>query len=157
VTGEAFVAALAVVGAVIVISTLLSGLIDKAGVPQVAVFLVLGLAIGPSGVGVVDPSLKSPILMVVATLSLALVLFTDAITLDLKQVRRHLGLAVRMLGPGTVVSAALIAVAGWGLLDLPPAGAAILGAALASTDPVLLRGLLRRKDFPSQARLALRL
>src|SRR4029078_3673383 len=34
---------------------------------------------------------------------------------------------------------------------------AILGAALASTDPVLLRGLLRRTDIPSEARLALRL
>jgi NhaP-type Na+/H+ or K+/H+ antiporter len=122
-----------------------------------AVFLVLGLAIGPSGVGVVDASLQSPILMVVATLSLALVLFTDAITLDLKEVRRHFGLAMRMLGPGTVVSAALIAAAGWALLDLPLAAAAILGAALASTDPVLLRGLLRRKDIPPQARLALRL
>jgi NhaP-type Na+/H+ or K+/H+ antiporter len=64
---------------------------------------------------------------------------------------------VRMLGPGTVVSAALIALAGWWMLDLPPAGAAVLGAALASTDPVLLRGLLRRPDLPGRARLALRL
>lgn len=33
----------------------------------------------------------------------------------------------------------------------------MLGAALASTDPVLLRGLLRREDIPSAARQALRL
>jgi sodium/hydrogen antiporter len=56
-----------------------------------------------------------------------------------------------------VVSAALIAAAGWFLLDLPPAGAAVLGAALASTGSVLLRGLLRRPDLPGKARLALRL
>ncbi len=35
--------------------------------------------------------------------------------------------------------------------------AAILGAALASTDPVLLRGLLRRPDISPETRQALRL
>jgi NhaP-type Na+/H+ or K+/H+ antiporter len=62
-----------------------------------------------------------------------------------------------VLGPGTLLSAALIAVAGWGLLGLAPAAAAILGAALASTDPVLLRGLLQGRDLAPGARQALRL
>jgi NhaP-type Na+/H+ or K+/H+ antiporter len=62
-----------------------------------------------------------------------------------------------MLGPGTLLSAALISVAGWGLLGLAPAMAVIVGAALASTDPVLLRGLMRRRDLSSTARQALRL
>ena len=156
-TVEAFTAALAVVGAVILISTLLSGAIDRSGVPHVAVFLMLGLVLSPHGLDVFSSSLGSPIVMVVATLSLALVLFTDAITLDLGEVRRHIVLALRMLGPGTVASAALVAVAGWALLDLSPAAAAILGAALASTDPVLLRGLLRSPELPGSTRLALRL
>jgi NhaP-type Na+/H+ or K+/H+ antiporter len=62
-----------------------------------------------------------------------------------------------MLGPGTMLSAALCGFAAWWLLGLPATSAAILGAALASTDPVLLRGLLQRRDLPSNARLALRL
>jgi NhaP-type Na+/H+ or K+/H+ antiporter len=157
VSGDVFVAGLAVVGTVIVLSTLLSGAIERIGVPHIAVFLLFGAALGPSGLDIFGAALESPILRVVSTLSLVLVLFTDAMTLDLAEVRRNLGLAVRMLGPGTVVSAALIALAGWQLLDLPPAGAAVLGAALASTDPVLLRGLLRRPDLPGRARLALRL
>src|SRR5919109_288287 len=37
------------------------------------------------------------------------------------------------------------------------AAAAVLGAALASTDPVLLRTLIRHPKLPSTARLALRL
>jgi len=61
------------------------------------------------------------------------------------------------LGPGTLLSAGLIALAGWLLLGLPLAAAAILGAALASTDPVMLRGLLRRPGLPESVRLALRL
>jgi NhaP-type Na+/H+ or K+/H+ antiporter len=148
---------LAIIGIVIVVSALLSGLIDKSGLPQVAVFICIGAALGPSGLNVFNMTLDSPILRVVATLSLTLVLFTDAVTLNIKEVRRNAGLAFRMLGPGTLVCAALTALAAWWLLQIPPASAAILGAALASTDPVLLRGVLRRPDIPSQARQALQL
>jgi NhaP-type Na+/H+ or K+/H+ antiporter len=84
-------------------------------------------------------------------------LFTDAVSLNTKEVRRRSGLTFRMLGPGTILCAALTAVAAWWLLKVPPASAAILGAALASTDPVLLRGLLRRRDLPEAAREALQL
>jgi NhaP-type Na+/H+ or K+/H+ antiporter len=62
-----------------------------------------------------------------------------------------------MLGPGTILCAALTAIAAWWLLQIPFALAAILGAALASTDPVLLRGLLRRRDISSETRQALQL
>ena len=71
--------------------------------------------------------------------------------------REHRRLALLILGPGTILPAALIALAAWLLLGLPPAGAAILGAALASTDPVLLRTLIRSPALPPPARLALRL
>ena len=154
---EFFVVTLALVGVVIMIAALLSGLIDKSDLPQVGVFLALGAMLGPAGLGLLDVNLESPILRVVATLSLVLVLFTDAVSLSIAEVRRHGGLAFRVLGPGTVLSAALAALAGWKLLDLPFPAAAILGAALASTDPVMLRGLLRRPGLPEPVRLALRL
>lgn len=155
--GEFLVASLAIIGIVIVVSALLSGVVDRSGLPQVAVFLAIGAALGPAGLGVFNTTLDSPILRAVATLSLTLVLFTDAVSLNIKEVRRHSGLAFRMLGPGTILCAALTAVAAWWLLQVPPAFAAILGAALASTDPVLLRGLLRRPDLPVAARQALQL
>jgi NhaP-type Na+/H+ or K+/H+ antiporter len=43
------------------------------------------------------------------------------------------------------------------LLDFSPALAVMIGAALASTDPVMLRGLLKRPGLPEPVRLALRL
>jgi NhaP-type Na+/H+ or K+/H+ antiporter len=104
-----------------------------------------------------DITLESPILRVVATLSLVLVLFTDALTIDLRELRQYRTLALIVLGPGTVLSAVLVSAAGWWLLGLAPAAAVILGASLSSTDPVLLRGLLRRRDVPPSARQALRL
>ena len=146
-----FPATLALMGIVIMVSALLSGLIERSGMPQVAVFLAMGAALGPTGLGVLDLGLDSSALRVVATLSLSLVLFTDAVTLNLSEVqRRHAFLALRVVGPGTLLSAALVAVAGWWVLDLSWPAATILGAALASTDPVLLRSLLGRRDIPRQ-------
>jgi NhaP-type Na+/H+ or K+/H+ antiporter len=154
---EKLVAGLALIGIVIIVSALLSGLVDRSGLPQVAVFIFIGAALGPGGLGVFDMQLESPILRVAATLSLTLVLFTDAVTLNIKEVKRQANLAFRMLGPGTIVCAALTALAAWWLLGITPASAAILGAALASTDPVLVRGLLRRRDISPTARQALQL
>ena len=156
-SAESFVAALAIIGIVIIVSALLSGLIERSGLPQVAVFLLLGVAIGPFGLRILNIDLDNAALRVVATLSLALVLFTDAVSLNIAEVKRRGGLALRLLGPGTLLTAALIALAGHWVLGLPVAGAAILGAALASSDPVLLRGLLRRRDIPADARHALQL
>jgi NhaP-type Na+/H+ or K+/H+ antiporter len=156
-SAESFAAALAIIGIVIIVSALLSGLIERSGLPQVAVFLALGAVLGPLGLGVLNISLQSSTLRAVATLSLALVLFTDAVSLNIVEVRRRASLALRLLGPGTLLTAAVITLAGWWLLSLPVAAAAILGAALASSDPVLLRGLLRRRDIPADARHALQL
>jgi len=149
--------ALALVGAVILIAALLSGLVERSGVPQVAIFLALGAALGPAGLELLDVELDSTALQVAATLSLALILFTDALSLDLREAREHRVLALLAIGPGTLLSAALFTLAAWLLLDLSAPAAAILGAALASTDPVLLKGLLRRPELPAGARQALRL
>ena len=152
-----FVLTLALVGVVIIIAALLSGLIDRSDLPQVGVFLALGAMFGPAGLGLLQVTLESPFVRVVATLSLVLVLFTDAVSLSMVEVRRHTALAFRVLGPGTLLSAGLIALAACLLLGLPVAAAVILGAALASTDPVMLRGLLRRPGLSEPVRLALRL
>jgi NhaP-type Na+/H+ or K+/H+ antiporter len=154
---EQFVTIVALVGIVIVVASLLSGAIEHTGIPLVAVFLALGAALGPWGFGLVDIGFASPELRTLATLGLALVLFSDAVTIDTKEVRVRKRLAWRVLGPGTLVPAALISVAAWYLLGVSPPAAAILGAALASTDPVLLRTMLRSPALPTAPRIALRL
>ena len=139
------------------VSSLLSGAVERTGLPQVAIFLLLGAALGPAGLGLIELTLRSPSLQVIATLGLVLVLFSDAIAVDVAEVRRNRRLALFLLGPGTVVPALLIGAAALLLLRLPIPAALILGASLASTDPVLLRGLVRRPELPGIARLALRL
>jgi NhaP-type Na+/H+ or K+/H+ antiporter len=91
------------------------------------------------------------------TLGLALVLFTDAVSINLREVRQRSTLAWVVLGPGTLLPAVLIGTAAYALLSLPLAAAAMIGAALASTDPVLLRSVLRSSHLPATPRVALRL
>ena len=148
---------LGLLGVVILVATLLSGLIQRSRMPQVAAFLAMGALLGTYGLKALDIGLDSPIFQVVATLSLAFVLFTDAVTLNLREVRQHWKLAMVVLGPGTLLSALVISLAAHFLLALDWGLAVILGAAMASTDPVLLRGILQRRDLPASARQALQL
>lgn len=154
---EHFTATLALIGIVVLVSSLLSGVVERTGLPQVVIFLLLGAVLGPVGLGLVELTLDSPSLRVIATLGLVLVLFTDAISVDIAAVRRNARLVRLVVGPGTVITAIVISLVAWWLLRLSIPASLILGAALASTDPVLLRGLLRRQELPADARLALRL
>lgn len=154
---EDFASLLALIGIVIVVSSLLSGAVERSGIPQVAVFLALGAALGPWGLGLIDVSLDSETLRVIAPLALVLVLFSDAISVDTRALREQRRLALLVLGPGTLIVAALIAVAAHFLLSMSFAHSAILGSALASTDPVLLRTVLRNQRLPEDTRVALRM
>ena len=154
---ESLPSALALIGIVILVSSLLSGVIERTGVPQVAIFLLLGAVLGPAGLRLLDLELESPTVEWIATLGLVLVLFTDAIAMDFGEIRRPRRLLLMILGPATLIPAALIALAAWLLLGFSPLVSLILGAALASTDPVMLRGLIRRSSVPAPVREALRL
>jgi NhaP-type Na+/H+ or K+/H+ antiporter len=154
---ESFVTSVALIGIVIVVASLLSGAIERTGFPLVAIFLLIGVAIGPWGFGIEDVGFHSPALHALAMLGLALLLFSDAVTIDTKQLRTRGRMIWRLIGPGTLVPATITAVAASMLLGLSAPAAAIVGAALASTDPVLLRTVLRSKALPETPRIALRL
>ncbi|MEO8575120.1 MAG: cation:proton antiporter [Gemmatimonadales bacterium] len=154
---ENFATTIALIGIVIVVASLLSGVLEKSGLPVVAVFLALGAVLGPYGLNYVNIGFESPALHALAMLGLALLLFSDAVTLDLPAVREQKPLLWRLLGPGTIIPAALVTLAARFLLDVSWPAAAILGAALASTDPVLLRSVLRSRSFPPVPRTALRI
>ena len=85
---ESFVATLALIGIVILVASLLSGAVERTGLPQVAIFLLLGALLGPAGLGLVDLRWSRRSLQVIATLGLVLVLFSDAIAVDIGEVRR---------------------------------------------------------------------
>ena len=156
-SAENLTTALALIGIVILVASLLSGLVERTGVPQVAIFLLLGAVLGPAGLNLVNLDLKSSTLQWIAILALVLVLFTDAIAMDLSAIRQPRRVLTLVLGPATLLPAVLIGLAAHFILRLDPLASAILGAALASTDPVMLRTLFRRGSLPPNVRAAFRL
>lgn len=143
---------LGAIGLVVIISGLVSGLVERGPFSQVLVFVALGVIFGPWGFGVLDLGLTSGPVYVTATLSLALVLFTDGIKVDAGQLRRHWLLPAIALGPGTILTVVLIGLGTRLLIGLPWVLAFLTGTVLASTDAVLLRDVLSDRRLPRAVR-----
>ena len=146
----------ALVAVVLTISALAAGVVERAPLSFPMIFLGLGFVLGPRGFQVMDLDVHSPALETVATLTLALVLFIDAVNLEFARERKEWLVPALALGPGTLLIVTIIAGAGMVLLDMPAVVAFLLGAVLASTDPVVLRDVVRDRRLPSSVRQALR-
>ena len=145
----------ALVAVVLSISALAAGLVERAPLTFPMIFLGLGFAIGPWGLEAMEIDLHSRVLETVATLTLALVLFLDAVNLEVARERRDWLVPALALGPGTALIVCVVAAAGIWLLDMPMVIAFLLGAVLSSTDPVVLRDVVRDRRLPSSVRQAL--
>jgi NhaP-type Na+/H+ or K+/H+ antiporter len=140
---------------VLTAAALASGVIDRIPISLPIIFLGLGLLLGPSVFSVVRLHPTDPILVAVATVNLALVLFLDAARFDLNELRQEWRVPLRDLGPGTVLTIAGIAFAAILILHAPPLAAVLLGAILASTDPIVLRDVVRDERIPRAIRRTL--
>lgn len=149
---HALVIFMGAIGLVVVASGLVSGLVERLPISQVLVFVALGVVVGPWGLGVFDLGIDSPAVQALATVSLTLVLFTDAIKINLGQLRSNWLLPALALGPGTLMTIGLIAIAGGLAFGLPPVLALLVGTILASTDAVLLRDITRDARIPLAVR-----
>lgn len=147
--------AMGVVAGVLLVAALVSGLVDRAPISFPMIFLGLGFLLGPAGLRWLDVGLHSPLLEVVAVISLALVLFMDAVNVDIDELKRDWFVPLLTLGPGTLLTIAGITAAAHWLLGAPPLMAVLLGAILASTDPVVLRDVVRDRRIPRSVRRAL--
>src|SRR5579875_1044408 len=144
-----------VVAIVLLVAALAAGLVDRAPLSFPLLFLALGFLLRPSGLALLHLDAHDPTLEAIAVLNLALVLFLDAVKLQLDELGRDWTIPVLALGPGTLLIIALVAGAALLLLQLPPVHALLLGALLASTDPVVLRDVVRDPRLPRAVRQAL--
>jgi NhaP-type Na+/H+ or K+/H+ antiporter len=147
--------ALGLIAGVLVVSALAAGLVERAPLSFPMLFLGLGFLIGDRGLQLVSIGLDNSVLEVVAVVALALVLFLDAVNLELTELRRDWLVPVLVLGPGTLLVIGLLAGVGTLLLELPLVLALLLGTVLASTDPVVLRDVLRDRRIPRSVRRTL--
>ena len=147
--------AMALIAVVLTVAALVSGLVERAPISFPIIFLGLGFLLGPAGLRLIDLDVHSPVLEVVAVISLALVLFMDAVNVDMDELLRDWFVPLLTLGPGTLLTIAGVAAAAWWLLGAVPLVAVLLGAILASTDPVVLRDVVRDPRIPRSVRRAL--
>jgi sodium/hydrogen antiporter len=120
------------------------------------VFVVVGLLLGPRVLGEIDVEASSETVRTLAEATLALVLFCDASSIDLRELRREAGVPVRLLGIGLPLTIALGAVAGALVLDaLTIEEAVILAVVLAPTDAALGQAVVTEPRVPGRVRQGL--
>lgn len=145
----------AILAFVLTTAALASGVVDRIPLSLPIIFLGLGLILGPGAFGLIQLGSRNQALLAVATLNLALVLFLDAARLDVDEMRREWRVPLLDLGPGTLLTIAGVATASALLLHTSLVQSVLLGAILASTDPIVLRDVVRNQQIPRSVRRTL--
>ncbi|HJW14094.1 MAG TPA: cation:proton antiporter, partial [Thermoanaerobaculia bacterium] len=145
---------LALAAFVLVFAGLSEGFVARAPLSFPILFLGLGYWLGSRGV-IPNDLHHSPILEAVAVVTLALVLFLDAVRMKFDRAPSEWLVPSLVLGPGTLLCVILVATAAHFLFGTGLLLSILLGAILSSTDPVVLRDIVRDKRVPSAIRQAL--
>ena len=120
------------------------------------VFTTIGLIVGTGGFGWFDLELEGEATSILVEATLVLVLFTDAIRIDLRSLRHHAALPGRMLGIGlplTIAAGTALAVVVFPGLSVIEA--ALLAAVLAPTDAALGQAVVSDRRLPVRIRQTL--
>jgi NhaP-type Na+/H+ or K+/H+ antiporter len=120
------------------------------------VFVAAGILAGPEALDLVNLDVTRGTAFHVAELTLAIVLFSDAASIDLRSLRGNASLPGRLLGIGMPATIALGMAAGAVLLtELEFWEAAIVAAVLAPTDAALGKAVVSNPLVPKRIRQAL--
>ena len=142
----------------LLIYSAVAGRIERSFVTGPIVFSVAGFILGPDGLGVLHVSITGEGLRLLAELTLAMVLFTDAANADFAIVRRNLGLPGRLLGIGLPLTILLgfafaaLVFPSLGILEM-----GLLATILAPTDAALGKPVVTNPTVPPGMREALNL
>jgi NhaP-type Na+/H+ or K+/H+ antiporter len=86
---------------------LISGRMGRTPITAPIVFVAVGLLLGPVGLDLFEVDMNSEVVKLVAEITLILILFTDASTLNLKRLRREFSIPLRLLAVGLPLTMAL--------------------------------------------------
>ena len=143
-------------GLVAVAYTAMASKLDRWWISGPMIFVSAGAILGPAGLNVLPLAASNETVLIVTELTLALLLFSDASTVRLRDVEGDASLPSRLLFIGlplTILAGTLIAFAmfpdvGWG-------AAALIAAILAPTDTALGTAVVTNKAVPVRIRRAL--
>ena len=125
-------------GIILALGTVTGLLAQKAKIPDVAVFPIVGMVIGPHALGLIDIKADSALNQIILLFGASYILFDGGASLRFKVLQQVWITIVVLATVGVVMTAALTGVAGYYVLGVPSMAAALLGTTLASTDPATL-------------------
>jgi cell volume regulation protein A len=130
-------------GLILAVGTLAAFVAQKIRIPDVAVFLVAGLALGPHALGLVHIPAASALNEIIVLFGASYILFDGGAALRLG-VLKQVWITIAVIATfGVVITAAIAGLAAHLLLGLPLATALLLGTVIASTDPATLIPIFR--------------
>jgi cell volume regulation protein A len=138
-------------GALVLIAAVVAVRVSvRLGLPSLVLYLLIGVAIGESGLGIQfsDPDVAQSF----AYAALVVILAEGGLTTQWEAVRPAFGIGLSLATVGVVVSTAVVAVIGHLLLGLDWLPAILLGAIFAPTDAAAVFSTLRR--LPLKRRLS---
>ena len=147
---------LAILAAAVIGYALVSRRLQGSVVTPAMVFVGVGLAVGGSGLGWIDTQFSVGAVQALTTATLTLVLFTDALRIDVPSLRAEIDLPRRLLGVGlplTILAGTGVALVLFDDLGLWPA--AVLATVLAPTDAALGQAVVTDPSLPSRVRQGL--
>jgi sodium/hydrogen antiporter len=131
-------------------------LLARSNITGAIVFAVAGYVLGNPSWGPLLVDVETPSVHLLAEVTLALLLFSDAARVNVSQLRRDIALPARLLGIGLPLSIVLGALLAALLLDdLSWALAGFVGATLAPTDAALSAQVINDERIPVRLRRAL--
>jgi cell volume regulation protein A len=111
---------------------------NKMEVPDVVVYILIGLVLGPIGLSVIHISSQSVGNQIILLFGASFIIFHGGMITNL-QILRKVWITIALLSTfGVVITAIAVAVAAAVVLKIPFIVALLLGAILASTDPAAL-------------------
>ena len=132
-------------GALVLAIGTITGLVaQRIKIPDVAVFLLVGIAIGPAGVGLIDIKADSALYQIILLFGASYILFDGGASLRLAILKQVWITIVVISTAGVLITGAITGVAAHAALGLPWIVALLMGAALASTDPATLVPIFRQ-------------
>ncbi len=135
---------------------LVSGLTSKWYVAPALIFVLLGMALGPFGLNLLDAGPGTEGYTTLAQVTLTVILFVQASRLDLGSVLRRGLLSFRLIAVGLPLTLALGALTAAALLPVLPWWEAVcLAAILAPTEVALIEALVDDERIPERIRHAL--
>jgi cell volume regulation protein A len=131
-------------GLILAIGTVAALLAQKIRVPDVAVFLVAGMATGPQALDLVQIKADSALNQIILLFGASYILFDGGAALRIEVLKKVWITIVVIATVGVLITAGIIALAAHTLLGAPPIVALLLGATIASTDPATLVPIFRQ-------------